>query len=324
MKKILITGASGYIGSCLYFYLKKNYKVLATDKKKNSFFKIKLCNLLNKKSIDKILKTFKPNTVIHLAGQSLVDEKINKEKYYLNNIVATKNLILSMKKNNIHNIIFSSTASVYKYKNSKLKETNALNPISTYAKTKLLSEKSIIKSNINHLIMRFFNSCSALDKPIVIGELHNPETHLIPTLVYKNLYKKKMYVYGNNYKTTDGTCIRDYIHVKDICEAIDKSINYLENKKNKSLILNIGTSFNYSVKNMVRIVEKITKIKSIIYFKKKRKGDTDILMCDNSKAYKFLKWKPKNSNINKIISDEIRWIRFFSKKNIKRKFKNYL
>ena len=75
---------------------------------------------------------------------------------------------------------------------------------------------------------------------------------------------------------------------------------------------------------MVRIVEKITKIKSIIYFKKKRKGDTDILMCDNSKAYKFLKWKPKNSNINKIISDEIRWIRFFSKKNIKRKFKNYL
>ena len=323
MIKILITGASGYIGSSLYFHLKRKYKILAIDKNKNSFFKIKLCNLLNQKKIEKLLKEFKPNTIVHLAGQSLVDETIGKKKYYDNNCKATKNLIHAMKKNNIKNIIYSSTAAVYKYKNTKLKENDVLIPKSTYAKSKLFSEKIITKSKINYLIMRFFNACSALDKPLVIGELHNPETHLIPTLIYKNLFKKKMYIYGNDYNTSDGTCVRDYIHVKDICEAISKSIVYLEKKSSRSSILNIGTSYNYSIKKIISIVEKITKIKSLLYFKKKRKGDTDILICDNTRAYKLLKWKPKNSNIKKIIVDEIRWIRFFSKRGIVRKFKNY-
>ena len=323
MKKILITGASGYIGSCLYFYLKKKYNVLAIDKKKNSFFKIKSCNLLNQKKIERLLKQLKPNIVVHLAGQSLVDETISKKKYYDNNCKATKNLIQAMQKNNIKNIIYSSTAAVYKYKNTKLNENSMLIPKSNYAKSKLFSEKIIIKSKINYLIMRFFNACSALDKPYVVGELHNPETHLIPTLIYKNLFKKKMYIYGNDYNTSDGTCVRDYIHVKDICEAVNKSIVYLEKKSSRSLILNIGTSYNYSVKKIITIVEKITKIKSLLYYKKKRKGDTDTLICDNTRAYKLIKWKPKNSNIKKIIVDEIRWIRFFSKKGIVRKFKNY-
>ncbi len=164
MKKILITGASGYIGSCLYFYLKKKYNVLAIDKKKNSFFKIKLCNLLNQKKIERLIKQLKPDIVVHLAGQSLVDETISKKKYYDNNCKATKNLIQAMQKNNINNIIYSSTAAVYKYKNTKLNENSMLIPKSNYAKSKLFSEKIIIKSKINYLIMRFFNACSALDK----------------------------------------------------------------------------------------------------------------------------------------------------------------
>ena len=106
MIKILITGASGYIGSCLYFYLKKKYKVQAIDKKKNSFFKIELCNLLNQKKIEKLLKKLKPNIVVHLAGQSLVDETISKKKYYDNNCKATKNLIHAMQKNKIKKIIY--------------------------------------------------------------------------------------------------------------------------------------------------------------------------------------------------------------------------
>ena len=186
IKKILITGANGYIGNCLFHILKAKFSVIGIDKTDNNNKKIHIINMLDKKKLDIIISKIKPDLIIHLAAQSLVDEKINNNKYFKNNIVVTKNLIDIMKKNNIKNIIFSSTASVYKKQKLILKEKSLLKPISTYAKTKLLCEKIIKKEiNINSVILRFFNVCSALTKPILLGELHNPETHLIPTIVYK-------------------------------------------------------------------------------------------------------------------------------------------
>jgi len=325
MKKILITGVSGYIGSCLFYFLKDKFKILGLDKKKTDIIPIKHCNLLDIKKLNYYLKSEKPDLVIHLAAQSLVDETINKNKYYSNNILATKNLVFSMKKNNINNIIFSSTAALYKFNNKILNEKSAISPKSTYAKTKLQCEKIIKDSNLNSIILRFFNVCSSLRiKKKIIGEFHKPETHLIPTIVYKNICKKKIYIYGNNYNTKDGTCVRDYVHIKDICSAIKKSINYLLNNNNKFEIINISSSSKKTNFEILNTIQKITKIDNIYEVVKRRSGDVDYLTCSNSKAKLKLKWSPVYSNINRIIKDEIKWVYHLLKNKKFRKFKNYL
>ena len=140
---ILITGGAGYIGSCLALYLKKKYRITILDKKKSKNLVINTCNLLDLKKLNHILNKDKPKLIIHLAAQSLIDETINKKKYYQNNILATKNLITAMKNHNLTNLIFSSTAAVYKYSGKILNENNRIKPKSTYAKTKLRCEKII-------------------------------------------------------------------------------------------------------------------------------------------------------------------------------------
>ena len=268
-EKILITGANGYIGNCLFHFLKKKFNIIGVDCENNINRDIHKINLLNSRKLDNLLYKIKPQVVIHLAAQSLVDETINKNKYYNNNVLATKNLVNLMKKNNIKNIIFSSTASVYKKNKKPLSEKSKVEPLSYYAKTKFLCENDIkYTKGLSYIILRFFNVCSALSNPLV-GELHNPETHLIPTVVYKSLKKKKIFIYGENFDTYDGTCIRDYIHIKDICLAIEKSIKYLIQNKN-SLLLNIGNSKGYSNKEILNFVKNKIKKPIKVSFKKKK------------------------------------------------------
>ena len=323
MKKIIITGANGYIGNCLFNILKKKFKIIGIDKEKSSNKKILQCNILNKKKLDSIFKKEKPEVVIHLAAQSLVDETINKNKYYDNNNKATKSLLEVMKKNDVKKIIFSSTAAVYRQSAKPLKENSKIKALSTYAKTKLLCEKKIHKQkDLKFIILRFFNVCSALDSP-VLGEFHNPETHLIPTIVYKAMYNKKIYIYGNDFSTPDGTCIRDYIHIKDICSAIEKSIRYLF-KSNKSKTFNIGNRKGLSNKEIVNYIKKKIRNDINLEYVNRRKGDVSKLICNSDNVKKILNWDAKNSNIKKIVDDEIKWILKFNKMGLKRKFKNYL
>tara|TARA_B100000886_G_scaffold130463_1_gene87937 strand:- start:920 stop:1897 length:978 start_codon:yes stop_codon:yes gene_type:complete len=323
--KVLITGSSGYIGKCLFHYLNsKKIKVIGVDKyvpiqTKNN---LKL-NLLNKKKIDKLLKEIKPDIVIHLAAQSLVDEKITKKRYIDNNNKATINLLESMNKNNIRNIIFSSTAAVYRSKNKPIFEYDKLKPLSNYAKSKLDCEK-IIKKNkyIKYVILRFFNVCSALKLKKIYGEFHNPETHLIPTVIYKCVARQKVFIYGNNFNTYDKTCVRNFIHIFDICESIFKSIKYIVSKK-RSSIFNIGSKINYSVNEIIRECEKFLNQKIKLKIMSKRTGDTDFLSCNINKAKKYLNWSPKKSYIKKIIKDEKEWIDNFTNKGLRRRFKYY-
>ena len=321
--RILITGCSGYIGGCLSNYLKKEKNLFFLDKDfpkrfikiKKNFFK---CNLNNLKKTEGIIKKIKPDVIVHLAAKSTVNEKIKKSDYISNNIIATKNLIKVMNKLNIRNIIFSSTAAVYDKSRKLLKENYRLKPISNYGKSKLLAEKEIINNKkINFIILRFFNVAGSINKSS-IGEFHEPETHLIPVSVFRALNNNSINIFGSNYKTVDGTCVRDYVHVKDICSAIKKSIYYL--KKNRSLIINIGSGGGTSNKKVISTLSKIIKKKIKTVFLNKRKGDQPILVCNIDKAKKSLNWEPKFSKINNIIKDEINWSKFLIKNKLIRKY----
>lgn len=321
--KILITGCSGYIGSCLSNYLKTKDKIYFLDKNKpkkilkikKNFFK---CNLNNYKKTEMVIKRLKPDVVVHLAAKSTVNDRIKKSSYISNNVKATKNLLKAMNKFKVNKIIFSSTAAVYNANRKLIKENYHLKPISNYGKTKLFAEKEIIKNKkINYVILRFFNVAGSIVEKS-IGEFHNPETHLIPVSVFRAIKNKSINIFGSNYKTNDGTCVRDYVHVKDICLAIKKSIFYL--KKKKSLTINIGSGQGTSNKRVLITLAKILNQKINIIFLKKRKGDQPILVCSINKAKKKLKWKPRYSKIENILQDEISWSNFLIKKNINRKY----
>ena len=326
-KKILITGGCGYIGSSLGNYFSDKYEVITLDKRKKNIFlnkKIKhyICNLLDKNKLKKILTKIKPDAVVHLAGQStidLVDKK--KNEYYKNNVLATNILVKIIKKLEIPKFIFSSTAAIYDKSKDILKETSKIKSKNSYGLSKIKCEKILIKnfklSKTSYCILRFFNVASSLREK-KIGELHNPETHLIPILINALYYKKNIQIYGNNYDTKDGTCLRDYIHISDILTGIEKSIIFLD--KNKSNIFNLGSGRCYSVLDVVKNCEKMIKKNANVLSKNLRKHDAAILMCDISKSDKILKWKPIKSNLKKIIQDEIWWFKYLKKKKIIRKY----
>tara|TARA_B100000575_G_C23140154_1_gene663286 strand:+ start:1464 stop:2441 length:978 start_codon:yes stop_codon:yes gene_type:complete len=320
---IIVTGSSGYIGSCLISKLEKKYNILGIDKikpkfKQKNFIK---CDLKNFKKTKEIFKKFKPDIIFHLAGQSTIDGIKEKEKYITNNYTVTKNIVKIIKSLDIKHLLFSSTAAVYKQSNFLMSEKTTVKPNNIYGKTKLLCEKYIknnIKNSRKYIIFRFFNVCSALVNPSC-GELHNPETHLIPIVIMKYLNQMKIKIYGNNYRTKDGTCIRDYIHIKDIILAFEKGIDFLQKKK-KSKIINLGTGKGYSVMEIIRETKKIVFPKNLNFeFHKKRKGDIDKLVCKNDLGKKILSWKPINSSLKKIITDEILWQMYLKKKKIYRK-----
>ena len=198
---------------------------------------------------------------------------------------------------------------MYKSNNKLITENSQIYPKNIYGLTKLQCEKEIVKKDFNYINFRFFNVCSSLDTNNV-GEFHDPETHFIPIIVYKAILKKKIKIYGNNFNTKDGTCIRDYFHIKDLLIAFKLAIKYLNSKK-KSLTLNLGGGKGYSNLELIKFADKFFKKKNIKIdyeiCKKKRHGDSSSLICSNNEAKKILLWKPKFSNINKIFKDEYKW-----------------
>jgi UDP-glucose 4-epimerase len=315
---ILITGGAGYIGSHLAEQLVKiKANIIILDNlvtghkklinKKAIFIKE---DLKNKNVLNKIIQEYQIDTIIHLAAHLNVSEaEKNKKKYYKNNIEGTLNLVNSCKNSKVNNIIFSSSCAIYGNTKGPVSEKRKPNPQGYYALTKYKSEEIIKKFSkkygYRYAILRYFNVAGASSSG-KIGEIESSYGHLIKNIAIQSLKKKPLIsIYGNDYATKDGTCIRDYIHVSDLADIHVKTLKYMD-RYFKSLILNCGYGKGHSVLDIVNIFKKKNN-KLIIDYKKRRPGDVAEVYSDTKKFRKILKWKPKFNNLDKIIGSAIKW-----------------
>ena len=294
--KILVTGGAGYIGSVIVKeLLNSNHEVIVIDDlskghraavhPKAIFIQTGLKNL---KDLDETFKQFRFDAVIHMAANSLVGESVqNPGKYFRNNVVNGINLLNIMLKNNCKKIVFSSSAAVYgEPKNVPIKEKDETRPTNPYGESKLMFEK-VMKwyskaYRLDYTSLRYFNAAGCDEH---YGEDHSPETHLIPIIMQTALgQNKEIQVYGTDYPTKDGTCIRDYIHVSDLAKA-----HILALKKNGTY--NLGCSAGYSVKEIIDSARKITGKDIPVKESQRRSGDPAVLVADSEKIKQDLGWK---------------------------------
>lgn len=309
---ILITGGAGYIGSHTAFLLAQlGYNLIIFDSFiYNQIFNPSWATIIkgdieNTQLLEEVFTTYTINAVMHFAANIEVGESVkNPYKFYHNNVAKTLNLLTVMHKNNVNKFIFSSSCAVYGTPQFlPLTEEHAKNPINPYGKTKLMVEMILEDFsqayNLRYVSLRYFNAAGALPEQ-GLGEQHIPETHVIPLLLASAHEKTVFNVYGNDYTTSDGTAIRDYVHVTDIAQAHILALNYLESG-NSSNSFNLGTGKGVSVKELIQTVETICNKKISINWTKRRIGDPPILVADPSKSQKVLGWNPQHSSITTII-----------------------
>jgi UDP-glucose 4-epimerase len=325
MQNILVTGGAGYIGSKIAADLiKKKYKVYIIDNlstghkilinKKAIFLK---CCIGNKKKVYSFIKKNKITSIIHCAASLDVNESERiPHKYFINNFINTKKLLEVCIKNNLKNFIFSSTCAVYGNVSGKVSEATKLKPLSVYGKTKLQCENIIKifskKYNFNYGILRYFNVAGS-DIPNKIGCI-NKNNQLIKNIslsIIKN--KNKVSIFGSNYNTKDGTCIRDYIHLEDISRIHSKLLKIISNK-GTSYLLNCGYGVGYSVLEIINNYEKFYRIKLKKVFLPRRKGDVANVVSSTKKMKEILKMKfNKKNKLKKIISSSVDWEKYLQK-----------
>jgi UDP-glucose 4-epimerase len=317
--KILVVGGAGYIGShMLKRFRSTNYNIeildnLSTGYEKNTLgYPFHNCDLADKNHLHSIIHKGKYDLVMHFASFINVGESYkNPQKYYENNVTNTQNLLNCMVQNKILNFIFSSSAAVYGEPNSiPISEEHTINPVNPYGQTKAIVE-DILKDydsayGLKSICLRYFNASGAHTDGS-IGERHKPETHLIPLILQAASGRmENIVVYGNDYPTKDGTCIRDYIHVMDIAEAHLLALEFLKEKQ-ISEIFNIGNNEGFSVKEIIEVAQEITQKKIKVNIHSRRKGDPAQLIANNKKITDRLNWSPQYSDLKIIISSAWQW-----------------
>lgn len=318
-KTVLVAGGAGYIGShTVKYLLKKDYNVVVVDNLVYGHREAVLTknfeevDLADKEALRKVFKKYQIDAVIHFAAYAFVGESVvEPQKYYWNNVVNTLNLLDVMLENNVKNIVFSSTCATYGNPDyMPLDEKHSQNPINPYGNTKFMMEKIMADYDkaygLKSAALRYFNAAGA-DTQGELGECHAPETHLIP-LVLKaiNGERENITVFGTDYDTPDGTCIRDYIHVEDLAEAHMLALEKI-NSSQESLQLNLGTGIGTSVKEIIQAAEEVTGQKVPLVYGQRRAGDPSKLYASNQKAKEVLNWNPKYTNIRDIIKTAWVW-----------------
>jgi len=312
--KIFIVGGAGYIGSHMVkTAYKANHQVITIDnlstghKDSVLFGKFEFCDILDRKRLDKLFNLYNPDVVMHFSAYSSVGESvIDPYKYYHNNVVGTLNLLKSMIDNDCKKFIFSSSASIFGNPDYiPIDEDHPKRPINPYGKSKLMVEE-ILKDfesayDLKYVSFRYFNAAGH-DPEGELSERHEPETHLLPLVLQAvNGQRDSINIYGNDYDTKDGTCIRDYIHVNDLVNAHLKGLEYLNNSDTSSAEFNLGNGNGYSVKEIIQKVKEITKKDFKVIEIARRHGDSAVLIASSEKARKQLKIGRDFIDIEKII-----------------------
>jgi len=312
--KVLVTGGAGYIGSVTTeLLLDDGHEVVVFDNlerghreavdKRASFRK---GDLRDKDRISRVMADIKPDAVMHFAAYALVPESMEKpEIYFRNNVVGGTNLVESMFEEDVGKIVFSSTCATYGQPESvPITEDVAQKPTNPYGESKLMLEQTLKWYHDLHgmttVFLRYFNACGATEK---FGEDHDPETHIIPIIMQVALGKRKQVkIYGDDYKTPDGTCLRDYIHIVDLARA-----HILALKGNNSGPFNLGTGNGYSVMEVIETAREVTGHPIPAEIAPRRPGDPPRLVASSEKAKKILKWKPQYGDLDFIIQSAWNW-----------------
>lgn len=317
---ILILGGAGYIGShTAYQLIDAGEKVVIADNLQTGFLeavhpeaKFYEGDIRDRQFLDSIFEKETIDGVIHFAASSQVGESMKDPlKYYNNNLCGTEVLLESMVAHGMDKIVFSSTAATYgEPERIPILETDRTLPTNCYGETKLSMEKmfqwTAKAHDLRYVSLRYFNACGAHPEGI-IGEAHNPETHLIPLILQvPNGQRDYISIFGNDYDTEDGTCVRDYIHVNDLAQAHILAMKYLL-KGGKSNIFNLGNGVGFSVKEVVETARKVTGHPIPAKEEERRAGDPSTLIASSTKAKEILGWKPQFDDLETIISTAWKW-----------------
>ncbi len=316
--KVLVVGGAGYIGSITAKELvKKNQEVIIYDSFENGYqeavreFDSIKGNIKDEDKLVKVLKQKKIDAVMHFAAFIEMGESMkNPYKYIENNVVGSVSLLEAMVKARVNKLIFSSTAGVYgNPERIPIKEDSRKLPENPYGESKLMVEKILNWYDriydLRSIVIRYFNAAGAtLDGKF--GEAHLPESHLIPNVIKAAINNKEFNLFGDDYPTPDGTCVRDYIHVLDLAEAHIIALKALDNK-HKSDVYNAGTGKGYSNLEVIQMVKKVSKKEFKTKTNPRRPGDANKLIADSSKFQKEFKFKHRYSDLETIISSAYKW-----------------
>lgn len=316
---VLVTGGAGYIGSCMVRELqRRGYDTVVYDNLDTGHRRavggvpFVEADISNTYQLLKTMVDYRVDSVLHFAAKSLVGESLEKPgKYYRNNVCGTLSLLEAMRRAGVNRIVFSSTAAIYgEPEEVPITEDSPQKPTNVYGQSKLMIEKILsdfeTAHGIKYMSLRYFNAAGA-DPEGNVGEDHNPETHLIPIIMQVLLGKrKKLSIFGTDYPTPDGTCIRDYVHVLDLADAHILALERLKNGGD-SQAYNLGCQSGYSVREVIDTVEKVTGKRVPCEEAPPRPGDPATLVASSKKIKKQLGWTPRFNSLKKIIQTAWNW-----------------